>query len=35
MARVFIIGSFDRLRSMSAKVLIEQEHSIVLHTRNH
>jgi NAD(P)-dependent dehydrogenase (short-subunit alcohol dehydrogenase family) len=34
MARVFITGSADGLGQMSAKLLIEQGHQVVLHARN-
>src|ERR1700688_968793 len=34
MARVFITGSSDGLGRMAAKLLIEQEHAVVLHARN-
>ena len=34
MARVFITGSSDGLGRMAAKLLIEQEHTVVLHARN-
>ena len=34
MARIFITGSADGLGQMSAKLLIEQGHSVVLHARN-
>jgi NAD(P)-dependent dehydrogenase (short-subunit alcohol dehydrogenase family) len=34
MARVFITGSSDGLGRMAAELLIEQEHTVVLHARN-
>lgn len=34
MARIFITGSADGLGQLSAKVLIEQGHNVVLHARN-
>jgi Dehydrogenases with different specificities (related to short-chain alcohol dehydrogenases) len=34
MARIFITGSSDGLGSMSAKLLVAQEHEVVLHARN-
>ena len=34
MARVFITGSADGLGKMAAQLLVEQEHSVVLHARN-
>ena len=34
MARIFITGSSDGLGSMTAKLLINQGHEVVLHARN-
>jgi len=34
MARIFITGSSDGLGQMAAQLLVEQEHSVVLHARN-
>ena len=34
MARVFITGSADGLGKMAAQLLVEREHSVVLHARN-
>ncbi|HZC97685.1 MAG TPA: short-chain dehydrogenase, partial [Bradyrhizobium sp.] len=34
MARVFITGSSDGLGLMAARLLIDQDHEVVLHGRN-
>ena len=34
MARIFITGSADGLGQLSAKLLLERGHAVVLHARN-